>query len=165
MTPEERQAAKREAARRWRRSHPEAVREKKRRYRARHPDVVAAGQRRADQRRKEKGLPSRRAGGSKRLPEEKMIERARHRAKKHSREFDLKVSDIVIPDVCPILGIPLFHATGVSSDNSPSLDRIDNDKGYVRGNVCVISNKANRLKRHLTLADLDRLREYILRAG
>jgi hypothetical protein len=39
-------------------------------------------------------------------------------------------------------------------DSSPSLDRIDNSKGYVKGNVAVISFRANTLKNNATADEL-----------
>jgi hypothetical protein len=68
------------------------------------------------------------------------------RAKRVGTPFELDVSDIHIPETCPILGIPLFRTPGTRTDNSPSLDRIDNNLGYVKGNVWVISTKANIMK-------------------
>jgi hypothetical protein len=66
------------------------------------------------------------------------------------------MDDISIPDHCPILGIPLFPRRGKQggSDNSPSLDRIEGKFGYVKGNVIVISNRANRLKSDATIKEL-----------
>jgi hypothetical protein len=40
------------------------------------------------------------------------------------------------------------------SNNSPSIDRFDNSKGYVKGNVWIISDRANRLKSNLSKEDL-----------
>lgn len=79
-----------------------------------------------------------------------MLNQARTRAKEKGLDFDLTVDDIFIPELCPVLGIPLiFSKTGKKgpSANSPALDRIDNKCGYVRGNVAVISTRANVLKR------------------
>jgi hypothetical protein len=54
--------------------------------------------------------------------------------------------------VCPILGIPIIKQKGRFKANSPSLDRVNNKKGYVKGNVQVISWQANMLKgEHMTL--------------
>lgn len=37
--------------------------------------------------------------------------------------------------------------------SSPSLDRLRPELGYVRGNICVISNLANRIKSNATSAE------------
>ena len=75
-----------------------------------------------------------------------LLSGARKRAKKKGLSFSLVYEDIFIPLKCPVLGIPLFSGSAASRDNSPSLDRIDNNKGYVKGNIIVISYRANRLK-------------------
>lgn len=84
-------------------------------------------------------------------PEKEIFRRARERAKKTGVAFDL-TSPLAIPSHCPALGIPL-KAGGTRSANSPSLDRIDPLKGYVRGNVRIICDRANRLKGNRTLAE------------
>ena len=82
--------------------------------------------------------------------EANMLHQSKARAKKRGLEFNLDVSDIIIPEVCPLLDIPLYMAEGVISDNSPSLDRIDSSKGYIKGNVWVISARANAIKSNAT---------------
>lgn len=66
-------------------------------------------------------------------------------------EFNLTIEDIIIPEYCPILNIPIkIGASMEERDNSPSLDRVNNDLGYIKGNVKVISNLANSMKRNLS---------------
>lgn len=83
-------------------------------------------------------------------PERVLHRTAKARASKKGLEFNIDYSDIVLPEVCPILGIPIILSDGFGTRggkmNSPSLDRIDNDKGYVKGNVQVISHMANSMK-------------------
>ncbi|UQV19448.1 hypothetical protein MU852_06625 [Brevundimonas albigilva] len=87
-------------------------------------------------------------------PVRALLDRAKQRARTQSASFSLRLDDICVPDVCPVLGIPLVIG-GPRSDASPSLDRIEPDKGYVAGNVRVISDKANRLKGSRTLAEVE----------
>lgn len=80
--------------------------------------------------------------------ESKMLHRAKARSKKSGIPFSITIKDIVIPETCPILEIPLVCHRGQPGGrpNSPALDRIENDKGYIPGNVRVISNLANVMK-------------------
>jgi hypothetical protein len=95
-------------------------------------------------------------------PKKSMLRGAKNRAKLKGMEFNLVESDIVIPKYCPVYPeIELIMNDGKPSYNSPSLDRVDNNKGYIKGNVRVISSKANILKKNGSLEDFKRLIEYI----
>lgn len=91
-------------------------------------------------------------------PEKAMLQRARGRARDLGVPFDITVDDIVIPEVCPVLGIPLRRSGTV--DERPSLDRVRNELGYVRGNVNVISYLANRIKNNATIDQLKKVVAY-----
>ena len=80
---------------------------------------------------------------------------AKARSKKEGWYFNLEVSDIIIPAQCPYLNIPLTYTIGegIVFSNS-SLDRIDSTKGYVKGNIQVISHLANQIKSNATLEQL-----------
>ena len=94
--------------------------------------------------------------------------RSKSRAKKYGIPFNIDISDIIIPHTCPVLGISLVSVRengkrGYHPD-SPSLDRIKPQLGYVKGNVRIISARANLLKSNasldemrLILADLENL--------
>jgi hypothetical protein len=94
-------------------------------------------------------------------PEVHMLARVRARAKAKGLVFDITVADISIPKRCPILGIPLVVGDGTATDNSPELDRINNSRGYVRGNIHVISRRANRIKNDATLTELEKIASYL----
>ena len=96
-------------------------------------------------------------------PEVRMYRRSKARAKERGVEFTIDKEDIYIPEVCPILGIPLVVKSGSSggSDNSPALDRIDNDKGYVKGNVQVISHLANMMKSSANVEQLQKFASWV----
>lgn len=85
---------------------------------------------------------------------DRLIYSARQRAKKLSIECSISLMDFDIPEVCPLRGVPLKVGSGQHTDDSPSLDRKDPRKGYVKGNVWVISHKANRLKGNFTPNEL-----------
>lgn len=93
-------------------------------------------------------------------PEKKLWRAARNRAKQDGLSFTITPDDIVIPDVCPVLGLPLAIATGKSGPNSPSLDRIAPHVGYVPENIEVISWRANSLKKDATPDELRKLADY-----
>ncbi len=96
-------------------------------------------------------------------PEFRMWWAAKRRAKTRGLPFNLERTDIVIPEACPILGLRLETGEGVSTDASPTLDRIDPSLGYVRGNVWVISALANRMKSNANAEQLRAFAEWILR--
>lgn len=83
-----------------------------------------------------------------------MWKSAYNRAKTKGIEFNIEESDIIIPERCPLLDIPLEFGTKADYNASPSLDRIDNTKGYIKGNIWVISKKANTMKNSATLEEL-----------
>lgn len=87
---------------------------------------------------------------------------AKIRAQKNNLEFNIEVTDIVIPNICPVLNIPIFYQPtgGKPTHYSPSLDRIDNNKGYIKGNIEVISWRANNLKRDATMTELKSIVSY-----
>lgn len=88
-----------------------------------------------------------------------LVRQARRRALKKGLPFDLTVNDLEIPDFCPALGIPLYRAAGCKAQgpNSPTLDRLDPDRGYVRDNVLVVSARANQIKSDSTPSELYRV--------
>lgn len=90
-----------------------------------------------------------------------MLRSARARAKSKGLEFNLEESDIIIPEKCPILGIPLEVAEGSCKDASPSLDRYDSNMGYIKGNVEVISFRANTIKNAATQEELKKVYEWM----
>lgn len=96
-----------------------------------------------------------------------MLRHAKLRANKKGIPFNLDIDDIYIPDNCPILGIPIqFNRNQTEKnkgpkDDSVSLDRIIPELGYVKGNIKVISWRANRLKGDGTLEDFEKIVQYL----
>jgi hypothetical protein len=91
---------------------------------------------------------------------------AKARAKKCGIVFTLTRDDIVIPEFCPVLGMKLTWGIGrraSANRDSPSVDRIVGELGYVSGNVCIISNRANHLKNNATPDELLRITDYAVR--
>lgn len=92
-----------------------------------------------------------------------ILSNARKRAKQKGLPFDITEDDIPVPTFCPVLGIPLMVSNSKRQDNSPTLDRIIPELGYVKGNVMIISFKANRLKSNATPAEIQAVLDYIER--
>jgi len=91
-----------------------------------------------------------------------LLTKAKNRAKQKNLEFNIDITDIVIPKKCPVLGIDIISdGSKRYTNNSPSVDRIDNNKGYIKGNVTVISYRANALKNDATIEELQRIVKYM----
>lgn len=84
-------------------------------------------------------------------------------AKKRNIQFTLTMADLnelSFPITCPILNIPLKWHRGKPDDDSYSFDRIDSSKGYIAGNIQVISFRANRAKNDLSEDELKKFSNY-----
>ena len=83
-------------------------------------------------------------------------------ARSSNVEWNIRFQEIEWNDYCPVYDIKLnWFNEGKAKDNSVSFDRTDPDKGYVTGNVVVMSWKANRLKNNATKEDLQALADYM----
>lgn len=89
-----------------------------------------------------------------------LLSNAKQRAKKSNIEFNLTKDDINIPDTCPVFGFPLKREGKETWMYAPSIDRIDNTKGYIKENIIIVSRRANILKKDATLDELRKLADY-----
>ena len=90
----------------------------------------------------------------------RMLHRIKHKCKKNNIPFNLEIEDIKVPTHCPVLNIKLNWNIGRGGRNwpdSPSIDRIDPKGGYVKGNIRVISNRANLLKSNASVEELEKV--------
>jgi hypothetical protein len=88
--------------------------------------------------------------------------RKRVHAKRDGIEFDITIADIEWSTHCPVLDVELnWFATSGRAENSPSFDRIDPTKGYIPGNVRIISWRANRIKNDGTAEEHRKIAEWI----
>lgn len=95
-------------------------------------------------------------------PAKYLLTKAAGRAKAAGLEFAITEADLLpLPERCPVVGIPLDYRfrecsgkRGRMNPHSPTVDRLDSTKGYVPGNVMVMSDRANRLKNDATLHEL-----------
>jgi len=94
--------------------------------------------------------------------ESRILTKVKSRAKKKGIPFNLEHVDISIPDTCPVLGIPIYptfdRCRGYKA-NLASLDRVVPEMGYVKGNVRVISYRANMLKSDSTIEEMELILE------
>lgn len=93
-----------------------------------------------------------------------IIYRLQYRAKKKGLECTVVAEDIIVPDFCPVFGMKLVPGLGEKARNSPSspsVDRFDNNKGYTKENIRIISQRANALKSDATLEEMERLVKYM----
>jgi t-SNARE complex subunit (syntaxin) len=82
------------------------------------------------------------------------------RCKRIEREFSIELEDIIIPEKCPVFGFELKREDKQTWMCAPSVDRIDSSKGYIKGNITVVSRRANILKRDATVDELEQLLNY-----
>lgn len=95
------------------------------------------------------------------------LDAAKARAKKFNREFSITKEDFKIPPThCPVLGFKLDYSLGKGKktfqDNSPSIDRVDSSKDYIKSNVKIISWKANKIKRNFNIEELTLILKYMV---
>jgi hypothetical protein len=185
MLTEAQRQKNRERARLWREANPERAAEIGRAYRKRNQGAVNARKRRWEQQNAEHFLAHRaeydrkyyEANGAKKReaakdarandPAKHLLHGARVRAKRGGYPCTIELADIYIPDVCPVLGIPLRRNTGRigPGENSPTLDKIIPELGYVPGNIAVISHRANSIKRDATIDEVRRVLRWLEVAG
>lgn len=91
-----------------------------------------------------------------------VIRTARIRAQSLGVPFDLMLEGLSIPDVCPIFNTPMSWSNKITND-TPSLDRLIPEKGYVKDNVAFISMRANRIKSDASLDDLLKITKWMQR--
>lgn len=153
---------RRDNLRRWRAANPERNRELNQLSDGRHPDRVKA-------RRKAKYEKNREANQNAFAQIEELRLRAlfagaKSRAGKVGIAFNLAFEDIEWPQFCPMLGIRINYGLKGRrnrGDDSPSLDRTIPSLGYTKGNVVVLSWRANRIKYDSTIDEIEKLLVYL----
>lgn len=95
-------------------------------------------------------------------PEKILLIGVKKRAKDKGIPFDIDAADIIIPDECPVFGVTLVRGKGKVCQNSPTIDRIIPELGYVKGNIQVISHLANAMKQNATKEQLIKFAEWVI---
>ena len=93
------------------------------------------------------------------------LREAARRARDNNLDMNITLEDLVLTELCPILKIPLLRANdeGYKLRNAPSLDRIIPELGYVKGNIQIISQKANIMKQDATIEELILFAEWVMK--
>lgn len=90
-----------------------------------------------------------------------LLQQARRRSKLKNIPFDITVDDLTVLEICPVLGIKIQVNSGCVKENSISLDRIIPELGYVKGNVAIISYKANTIKNNASVEELEKVLNWL----
>lgn len=93
-------------------------------------------------------------------------QRQKFRAKKANAirtgySWEVEFGDFIWPIYCPILGIEIDYFAETRQENSPSFDRINSNLGYVKGNVQIVSWRANRIKNDGTADEHRKIADYL----
>lgn len=96
----------------------------------------------------------------------RMLYRIKNRSKVKGLEFNLEVEDILGVTHCPVFGWELkrnLEGQQGNRPNSPSVDRIIPELGYVKGNIQILSQKANTMKLDATPEELLMFADWIIK--
>lgn len=153
-----------EALRKWERENPERARASKRQWAREHREQRIAYNRNYHQTHK----AERHARNSRPVAFlRRLVLNAINRAKKNGMVFDEKALTqltAVVPTVCACCKKTLIYKTGRgrgSSYDSPSIDRISNDLGYIADNIAIICLRCNHLKRDASIEELTAVVNYM----
>lgn len=93
-----------------------------------------------------------------------ILSKAKKRSKKKNLEFNLTLGDLINikNNTCPILGHEILYKSGIDNKRSASLDRVDPNKGYIKGNVKIVSYEGNSLKNRNNYHSAVKMLEYII---
>ena len=148
----------------YQKNHPEVGRRSNKKYQETHKDEINRRARLRDAENPEqRALIRRKAKDAN--PIHGLFVQTRSRAKQSNIPFTIEESDLALPEVCPVLGIPLVWTEKSRSGNTPSVDRIFPDLGYIKDNVAVISWRANRLKNDGTADELQKIANWMRSFG
>jgi len=169
---------------RWVAANPEKVKAAQARYKAKYPDRVAAARKKWKEENRDKQNATRRAYRARhreresaktrawflkeRSTKEGSAKRMLRLAVKSNKGCSISCTDILAQwpadDCCPVFKTPFAYGVTARQDNrTPSLDRIDSEKGYHPGNIAVISWRANEMKRAYSAKDLCALADWLRR--
>jgi len=88
---------------------------------------------------------------------------SKNRARERGIEHSITERDLQKVLICPYTGLEIDWTASGKHIRNPSVDRIDNSKGYIPGNVEVISSMANTMKSNASVTQLQIFAQEILR--
>jgi hypothetical protein len=157
---------------RWKKNNPDKVKKEKQKYYSIHRKKISEKSRRWYEANKNNvltKLEEKRTGKAGYL--NTMLKSAKARAKSGNLAFDIDLDYLlsIATDHCPIDNLPFDWNRQLKQNKDlplsvPSLDRIDSNQGYIRGNVKIIGWKWNTKKSNMSLDDLMLLVEYVRNA-
>lgn len=150
-------------ARAWRQANPEKRRAYKRAYDEKNREQKRERDRMSYHRNKDRNREKRKLRTLATPPECTMIYKTRWRAKSRGIEHTITTADLLpLPEFCPVFGTRLEYKKGHGKPgpNAASVDRIDNSKGYVLGNVVIVSQRANVMKNDGTVEEHRRIADF-----
>ena len=95
------------------------------------------------------------------IKKSRMVQSARKRSVRFNVPFDMCRDDFEIPSTCPALGILMPNNNKIIQYNSPTIDRIIPELGYIKGNIVVISMKANLIKTNATYKEIRSVSDWL----
>jgi hypothetical protein len=104
-------------------------------------------------------LPLSKENYKKQTLEYKLWHRAKIRAKEKGIPFNIEISDIIVPEECPIFKTK-FEVR--NHKTCASIDRVIPKLGYIKGNIQIISNRANMIKADASLEEIKKIYEWLL---
>ncbi len=144
------------ANREWIKNNPEKRAEQRKRYYTKHREAILARMKVKQQEMfKDEQLRTEYCEKWRRYTRNnyaaRLLSSVKSRSKSKAIPFDLSIEDIIIPEYCPKTGIKLVvHTERGKFYDTPSLDRIDSTKGYIKNNVQVVCYWYNVAKLHFT---------------
>lgn len=158
LTKESRKEERKKASKKYNDNNKEKIKQRSKQYRVLNKEKIAKYE--ASEKRKDwckRWIKDKKIND----PSLFLLYAAKKRAKNSNIIFNITKDDILevypLDNKCPMLGIELLPNDRYSSDNSPTLDRIIPKNGYVKGNILVISSRANRIKNDATIEELENI--------
>ena len=102
-------------------------------------------------------------------PFPQMVSNAKRRSKADGRIFNITTKYIksIFPkdSRCPVLGVKFDMSLkkGGTQKHSPTLDKIIPEKGYVEGNLIIVSWIVNRVKGDVNYEEMEKILKYYLK--